>query len=68
MLIMEHFKLSHPIIYNELLSDKEKMELFRELSYKSQLISFNYDSNFHQLHQTFIVFPKGNLQNFQWKF
>ena len=23
--------------------------------------------NFHQLHQTFIVFPKGNIQNFQWK-
>ena len=67
ILIMEHFKLSHPIIYNEILSDMEKIDLFRELFFKSQLISFNYNSNFHQLHQTFIVFPKGNIQNFQWK-
>ena len=65
--IMKYFQLSHPIIYNEILNMKEKMELFKEFSYKSHLTSFNYNSNFHQLHQTFIVFPKANLQNFHWK-
>ena len=51
----------------EILNMKEKMELFKEFSYKSHLTSFNYNSNFHQLHQAIIVFPKGNIQNFQWK-
>ena len=65
--IMKYFQLSHPIIYNEILNMKEKMELFKEFSYKSYLTSFNYNSNFHQLHQTIIAFPKGNIQKFKWE-
>ena len=61
ILIMKHFQISDPIIYNEMFNMKKKMELFKELSYKSHLTSFNYNSNFHQLHQPFIAYPKGSV-------